>query len=509
MAYVLSATFGARPDQPATMEGDYLTTEPMMAHVNVEVVEEEDPGKAESSEASKGGPLRIYTDEMKAAGAGIVIINPQGVYHYYSFLLDYQENTNNRAEYEALIIGLEILMDLGAAKVEIFGDSELVINQLNGEFKCRHITMAGYYMAATQLLSFWESEISVNHIPRGSNLAANEMAQLASEVPIEERKYGVDVEIQRRNLPSILERGFSLDMMVLETEIEDWMSYIIHHLKDPSSPTSKKNRQQATKYVLWAKNLLRKTPDGLLLKCLGQEESMRVMAEVHEGICGAHQARTKMRWLLRRGWAMDFIGQIYPASSKGHTFIIVATDYFTKWVEASAVKSITSAVVKNFIETKILHRYGVPETIVTDRGPSFISKEVEEFASRYKIKMIQSSPYYPQSNGQAEANKKILVNIIKRMVIDSPEKWHERLGNTLWAYRTSKRARTGTTPYALTFGQDAVLPMEINVSSVRIQNQFGLHSEEYIEAMCQGIEDLDVARIKALNQIQEGKKVVA
>ncbi|KAM1158436.1 hypothetical protein ACFX13_032510 [Malus domestica] len=123
--------------------------------------------------------------------------------------------------------------------------------------------------------------------------------------------------------------------------------------------------------------------------------------------------------------------------------------------------------------------------------------------------MIQSSPYYPQSNGQAEANNKILINIIKRMVTDSPEKWHEKLGNTLWAYRTSKRTGTGTTPYALTFGQDAVLPMEINVSSVRIQNQFGLHSEEYIEAMCQGIENLDVARIEALNQIQQGKRVVA
>ncbi|CAN6686566.1 unnamed protein product [Malus baccata var. baccata] len=123
--------------------------------------------------------------------------------------------------------------------------------------------------------------------------------------------------------------------------------------------------------------------------------------------------------------------------------------------------------------------------------------------------MIQSSPYYPQSNGQAEASNKILVNIIKRMVIDSPEKWHEMLGNMLWAYRTSKRAGTGTTPYALTFGQDAVLPMEINVGSVRIQNQFGLHSAEYVEAMCQGIEDLDAARIEALNQIQEGKTAVA
>ncbi|XP_050135655.1 uncharacterized protein LOC126611393 [Malus sylvestris] len=206
---------------------------------------------------------------------------------------------------------------------------------------------------------------------------------------------------------------------------------------------------------------------------------------------------------------MDFIEKIFLASSKGHTFIIVATNYFTKWVKTSAMKTITSTAVKKFIETKILHRYKVPETIVTDRMPSFISKEVEEFASKFKIKMIQSSLYYPQSNGQAEASNKILVNIIKRMVAGSPEKRHEKLGDTLWAYRTSKRARTGTTPYALTFGQDVVLPMEINVSSIRIQNQFGLHSEEYIQVMCQGVEDLDVARIKALNKIQEGKRVVA
>ena len=61
----------------------------------------------------------------------------------------------------------------------------------------------------------------------------------------------------------------------------------------------------------------------------------------------------------------------------------------------------------------------------------------------------------------------------------------------------------------LTFGQDDVLHVEINVNSIRIQNQFGLHSEEYIQAMCQGIEDLDVAQIEALDKIQEGKRAVA
>ncbi|KAM2985813.1 hypothetical protein FF2_006165 [Malus domestica] len=75
MTYVLSAMFGARPDQPATMEGDYLTTEPMMAHVNVEVVTEEDSGEVESSKVPKGGPLRIYTDKMVFSRPSISLAN--------------------------------------------------------------------------------------------------------------------------------------------------------------------------------------------------------------------------------------------------------------------------------------------------------------------------------------------------------------------------------------------------------------------------------------------------
>ncbi|KAM2843642.1 hypothetical protein COP1_026332 [Malus domestica] len=88
--------------------------------------------------------------------------------------------------------------------------------------------------------------------------------------------------------------------MTKEPEIEDWITYIIQYLNDPYFPTSKKDRWQTTKYVMWDKTLLRKTPDGFRLKCLGLEESMKVMAEVHEGISRAHQAGTNMRWLLRR-----------------------------------------------------------------------------------------------------------------------------------------------------------------------------------------------------------------
>lgn len=90
------------------------------------------------------------------------------------------------------------------------------------------------------------------------------------------------MKIRTNSLHSIFEREFNLDVMREEPEIEYWRSYILQYLKDPSLCTCKMTRQQATKFVLWEKILLRKAPDGLLLKYLGLEEPMRVMAGVHK-----------------------------------------------------------------------------------------------------------------------------------------------------------------------------------------------------------------------------------
>jgi hypothetical protein len=138
------------------------------------------------------------------------------------------------------------------------------------------------------------------------------------------------------------------------------------------------------------------------------------MAEVHEGICGTHQSAPKMKWLLRRsgfywpnmiadcfkyykgcqvcqkfgdlqlvpaaelhpiikpwpfrGWGLDFIGEIRPSSSKGHWFVLVATDYFTKWTEVVALKNMTHREVIEFIIEHIIHRFGIPQTLTTVKG---------------------------------------------------------------------------------------------------------------------------------------------
>ena len=95
-----------------------------------------------------------------------------------------------------------------------------------------------------------------------------------------------------------------------------------------------------------------------------------------------------------RGWAMDMIGQINPSSSKGHQWVLAATDYFTKWVQAVPMRSVASKDVISFVKEHIIHRFGIPQTITTDGGLVFISEEFRKFADDMGIKLIRSSPYY-------------------------------------------------------------------------------------------------------------------
>ena len=107
-----------------------------------------------------------------------------------------------------------------------------------------------------------------------------------------------------------------------------------------------------------------------------------------------------------RGWAIDVIGNISPPSSKGHGFIILATDYFTKWVEAEPIQTVTQNAVVKFLEN-IVYRFGIPQTIVSDNA-SIFERDVVTFTSKFGITMTKSTPYYPQSNGQAEATNKVI-----------------------------------------------------------------------------------------------------
>ncbi|CAL2229074.1 unnamed protein product [Prunus armeniaca] len=184
------------------------------------------------------------------------------------------------------------------------------------------------------------------------------------------------IKVGKKSLPSVLTRGMEIDVNSAIITEDDWRSLVINYLQYPTLPSKKRVRIMALNYLMWNGDLVRKSKDEVLLRCLRKKECMKVMGETHEGICGAHQGGRKMCWLIRRygyfwptmmkdcieyskgceacqrhgpiqqapsvpmnpvvqpwpfrGWAMDLIGKIYPASSKQHCFVIVATDYFTK-----------------------------------------------------------------------------------------------------------------------------------------------------------------------------------
>jgi len=99
---------------------------------------------------------------------------------------------------------------------------------------------------------------------------------------------------------------------------------------------------------------------------------------------------------------MDVIGSISPPTSKGHHFILIITDYFSKWVEVVPLKEVKTSDVIKFIKHHIvLYRFGVPYQIVLYNGPQFISQAFQRFCNKFRIQSMFSTTYYPAANGLA------------------------------------------------------------------------------------------------------------
>ncbi|KAL0444586.1 UNVERIFIED_CONTAM: hypothetical protein Slati_2181300 [Sesamum latifolium] len=162
-------------------------------------------------------------------------------------------------------------------------------------------------------------------------------------------------------------------------------------------------------------------------------------------------------------------------SSGGHLYILAATDYFSKCANAVPLKEVKKKNVADFIRTNIIYRYGVPRN---------------------------SSIYYDAANGLAEAFNKTLCSLLKKVVAKSKRDWHERIGEALWAYRTTVGTPTQSTPYALVYGVEAVLPLEQQIPSLRIAIQEGLTEEENACLRLKKLEALDEKRLEAQQRLE-------
>ncbi|MBY3556045.1 transposase family protein, partial [Modestobacter lapidis] len=199
--------------------------------------------------------------------------------------------------------------------------------------------------------------------------------------------------------------------------------------------------------------------------------------------------------------------KITPAASNGHEYILVAIDYFTKWVEAASYKTLNAKQVAKFIQTNIIYRYGVPQEFISDNGQHF-KKETEELLRKHGIVHHHSSPYRPQTNGAVEAANKNLKTILKKTA-DTYNDWHEKLPLALWGYRTSIRASTGATPYSLVYGMEAVLPIELEIPSLRVAMESQLAEVEWMKSRYEQLSLIDEKRLRALYHVQGYQRRIA
>jgi hypothetical protein len=152
-----------------------------------------------------------------------------------------------------------------------------------------------------------------------------------------------------------------------------------------------------------------------------------------------------------------------------------------------------------FVKEHIIYRFGIPQTITTDQG-------VQESMG---IKLLNSSPYYAEANGQAEASSKIMIKLIQKKIDQKPRRWHSVLSEALWAYRMTRHGATKTSSYELVYGHHAVLPWEVQSDSRRVVLQKDLSSKDYSGLMMDDLEDLHMIRLRALENIEKNKLWVA
>ena len=346
------------------------------------------------------------------------------------------------------------------------------MGHLNDEFQIKDATLLQYYHLVRSVIQFDFDRVCVQHIPRSENVKVDILSKL-------ER---TKLKSKHRSLLQQTLSGPCITNICLNLDnTENWTTPYIQYLKigNPLPNTNKGWLAKATRYTMIGDDIYKRGYGQPLLKCVIVEQAQYVMRELHEDICKYHSSAQTMTTRILRAdyfwptmeadchtfvkkclpcqkhgnlihqkqkqlhsilspwpftkWGMEILSPFTPG--KGLVkFLIVAIDYFTKWIEAKPIANITAQQVQQFVWKDIIYCYGVPHTIITDNGRQFIDKELSKFYTDIGIKHITSSIEHSQTNGQAEAANIIQVKLQKRLDV-AKGRWPEDFLEVLLAYK--------------------------------------------------------------------------
>jgi ribonuclease HI len=492
---------------------DYVHRSSIQSQALADFIADWTPG-AQEEEANKDAEAwTVFCDGSWGtfrAGAAAVLVAPSKVRTCYVIRLDFS-CTNNIAEYETLLLGIWKLKAMGIRRVVLKTDSQVISGHIDKTCKARDPKLEKYLDTVRRLEASFEG-FSVKNIPRGENEHADLLAMSAAQwLPLPSEVF---FETIRAPSMELLERAV---LTISPVHSEDWRTEIISFLQGncllDDEAYNKRMEARTRPYVIIEGELYKHGVCSPLLKCLSRAEGIELMKEIHVGLCGYHIgsrpllgkvfrqgfywpmvasdatdlvqkfencqkcARDQKQpssltqliqptWPLQR-WGLYLLGPLPPAQGN-LTYFVVAVEYFSKWIEAKPLATITSVTVQKFFWQNIVCRFGVPKAITVDNGTQFDAEAFKEFCDQIGTKIHFASVRHPESNGLVERANGIIMTGIMKLIFNQPRgKWPEELIKVAWSHNTTVSRSTGFTPFKLLFGDEAITPEEAKTGSIR------------------------------------------